>query len=101
MRKKVVIALYRPTSNINSLLVRKLRKNELITTPEFERTSDLDQKNHEPWLPRAYWTQRYLGRNIRKTVVLELYRPTSNINSLKEYESYAKMNLLQYLRSNQ
>ena len=101
MRKKVVIALYRPTSNINSLLVRKLRKNEVVTTPEFERTSDLDQKNHEPWLPRAYWTQRYLGRNIRKTVVLALYRPTSNINSLKEYESYAKMKLEQDLSSNQ
>jgi hypothetical protein len=101
MRTRIVIALYRPTSNINSLLVRKLRKNEVVTTPEFERVSDLDQMDHEPWLPRAYWTQRYLGRNIRKTVVLELYRPTSNINSLKEYESYAKVNLLQHLRLNQ
>jgi hypothetical protein len=56
------------------------------------RTCDLDQKNHETWLRMAYWTQRYLGRNVRKMVVLALYRPTStsNINSLKEYESYAK-----------
>jgi hypothetical protein len=38
---------------------------------------------------------------MRKKVVIALYRPTSNINSLKEYESYAKMKLEQDLSSNQ
>jgi hypothetical protein len=103
VRKTVILALYRPTSTSN---INSLKEYESYTKMKLEQ--DLSSnlwpwpKNHEPWLFRTCWTQRYLGRNLREVVILALYRPTStsNINSLKEYESYAKMKLEQDLGSN-
>ncbi len=103
VRKTVILALYRPTSTSN---INSLKEYESYIKMKLEQDLGLNlwpwPKNHEPWLSRTCWTQRYLGRNLGEEVILALYRPTStsNINSLKEYESYAKMKLEQDLGSN-
>ncbi len=101
VRETVVLALYRPTSTSN---INSLKEYESYAKMNLEQ--DLSS-NLWPEKPRAMATKgildtKVLGRNIRKMVVLALYRPTStsNINSLKEYESYAKMKFEQDLSSN-
>jgi hypothetical protein len=60
---RYIVALYRPTSTSN---INSLKEYESYAEKKMEQdlSSNLGPgpKKHDPWLPRACWTQRYLGR---------------------------------------
>ncbi len=68
----------------------------------WDRTCDLDQGNHEPWLPRAKWTQKYIGRAIKNLSFLRYidlflffyFQPTTESNFLKMVHFSKRFNIV-------